>query len=109
MDVRLEVLNSNEKKPPASDGGAAVTPASEKIALPHEEVQAARDDDRRAHPDVGAGHVAEDQVAEEGHVDDLLVEERREDRGGGITVRQREEVMAQTAQHAEQAGERPLE
>src|SRR5258708_38714930 len=61
-------------------------------AFAGEEIEAARDHDGGAKPDVRAGDVAEDQVAEQRHIEHLLIEERRDHAGGRVTMRQREQV-----------------
>src|SRR5436190_17041744 len=74
-----------------------------------EEVEAARDDDQGAEPHGGRRYVAEYEIAEERHVHDLLVLERREDAGARIAMRRGEEVVSHRAEYAEQAGDGPLE
>src|SRR5260221_662619 len=78
-------------------------------AFPGEEVEAAGDYDRGAEPHVRARHIAEHQKAEQRHVNDLLVEERRDHAGRRVSMREREQVVTESAQHAEQAGEGPFE
>src|SRR6266480_5094302 len=70
-------------------------------AFAGEKVKAAGHDDGGAGPDGTRGDVAEHQVAENRHVDHLLVEEGRQNGRGRIAMPEGEQIVAKPAQHAE--------
>src|SRR6187397_2538340 len=77
-------------------------------ALAIEQIAAADDNDRRSNHNRGVGNVAEHQVAEQHHPDDLLVEEGREYRGGCVAVGECQQVVAEAAGGANQDEDAPL-
>ena len=63
-------------------------------SFPVQQVAPARDHDRAAHDHRRVRQVAEHQVPQQHHPDDLLVEEGPQYRGGRVAVREREQVVA---------------